>query len=177
MLSLWCSEANAPVSFNILTLVFIFSITSCYRKASGAIAISSTFHFAERKEAKQGGQKECIFQLNQQTPRKFHTTLKYIIRLNIITWPYLAEREVGKITNFNCVHCLFIKWRKKENGFYVQLVITVIVYICDWLLLWFSVSIKWTKEYLTHGVCMKVKGDTKWYFTLEYNKCYCGCFF
>lgn len=48
-------------SFNILTLAFILKITSCYKMASGAAALSFAFHVAEGKGSKQGGQEECIF--------------------------------------------------------------------------------------------------------------------
>jgi len=89
-------ESKASASFNILALTVILRISTCYKMASGALAISSTFHIAGRKEAKQGGQKECIFQLNLQPSREFHITLTCIISLNLITWPHIAERVVGK---------------------------------------------------------------------------------
>lgn len=63
--------------------------------ASGAEATSSTFHIAGRKEkCKAGSTKGMHFSAKSRPSRKFHTARIY--SLNVITWPHLATRVVGK---------------------------------------------------------------------------------
>lgn len=65
--------------------------------ASGAEATSSTFHIAGRKgKFKAGSTKEMHISAESRPSRKFHTAHIYITSLNVITWPHLATRVVGK---------------------------------------------------------------------------------